>query len=175
MPEVETHTAGIHPCQIESWEIGNVVLYDLAGQAEYHSSHLAVMDIVMQRTAAVFFNMVDISKNKEEIVRAIHYWLNFIENATCKAHEKSWVGSHADLLSNAELESKSILVTSLVQERMRRQTYVGFVALDCRNIDSRGAFPKPADYSCPCTINELLLLHVVCLPSNRTEKESVHT
>ena len=101
---VETHTAGIVPSQIESkWEVGNMVLYDLAGHAEYHSSHSAVMETVMQQSPATFINVIDLSNSDDEIVQQLHYWLNFIDNATCRTTIKSClivVGSHADLLSH---------------------------------------------------------------------------
>ena len=65
-----------------------------------------------------------------------------MENASCKVEEKSCVvivGSHADMLNKAQLESKSILVTELVQRRVKRLEYMGFVTLDCRQVDSKGA------------------------------------
>ena len=58
-----------------------MLLYDFAGQPEFYSSHLAVMENVMQRSAAIFINVVDVSKSKGDITREVHYWLNFMENA----------------------------------------------------------------------------------------------
>ena len=51
---VEPLTAGINPHTFTSHEIGNVVLYDLAGHREYYSSHAAVLENLMLSSPAVF-------------------------------------------------------------------------------------------------------------------------
>ena len=137
--QVVTHTAGIVPSFVKTWEVGNMVLYDLAGHAEYHSSHFAVMEIVMQQSPATFINVIDLNKTDSEITKQLHYWLNFIDNITCKTRKKSCVivvGSHADLLTKQVLRQKSTFVNSLVSERLTRQEFIGFVIVDCRKIDS---------------------------------------
>ena len=139
IPEVEPLTAGVIPCHINSNEVGNMVLFDLAGQAEYYSSHSALMENLMQRSPALFINLVDLSTSEEELTRAIHYWLNFMDNVTCGTKERSFVimvGSHADILSRAQLKSKSRLVAELVEERAKKLQFMGFVAMDCRRIDT---------------------------------------
>ena len=138
---VETHTAGIVPSQIESKVVGSMVLYDLAGHAEYHSSHSAIMEIVMQQSPATFVNVIDISNSDDEIKRQLHYWFNFIDNATCRTTIKSClivVGSHADLLSIEELQRKSTIIANVLESRMTRQDFLGVVTMDCRKFDSKG-------------------------------------
>ena len=140
--QVVTHTAGIVPSLVDSREVGKMVLYDLAGHTEYHSSHFAVMEIVMQQSPATFIYVIDLTNTDSEITKQLNYWLNFIDHATYRTSNKSCiivVGSHADLLTKQQLSSKSAFITDLVQKRViKRQTFVGFVTVDCRKIDSAG-------------------------------------
>ena len=91
-----------------------MTLYDLAGQAEYHSSHSAIMETVMQQSPATFINVIDLSKTDDEITQQLHYWF---DSATSKTTSKSSliiVGSHADLLNkNCKLESLRANLLSL--------------------------------------------------------------
>ena len=138
--QAEACSAGIIPSHIEGRKLGNILLYDLAGQAEYHSSHSAIMETVMQQSSAIFVNVVDLSSSETEIVQQLHYWLNFIDDATCKTTTESCVivvGSHADLLSKNTLEEKSSLIASLVQKRVKRQENLGIITMDCRKIDTK--------------------------------------
>ena len=138
--KVETHTAGIVPSLLESWEVGNMVVFDLAGEAEYHSSHSAVMETVMQQSPATFIIVIDLMNTGEEIKRQLHYWVNFIENATCRTALKSsliLVGSHADLLSKMELQIKSSFITNMLSRNMRHGDFMELVTMDCRKFDSK--------------------------------------
>ena len=137
--QVELNTTGIYPSHVKSREVGNLVLYDLAGHSEYHTSHYAVMETVMKQSPATFINIVDLSKPDTEIMHQLSYWLNFIDNATSTMSTKSYliiIGSHADLLSDELLEKRSELVNQLVKE-WANQEFIGFVSMDCRKIDCR--------------------------------------
>ena len=133
--KVETLTAGIDSYILKSETVGNMVLYDLAGQSEYYFSQSVIMETVMQNTPAIFINLVDLNKNEEEIAQAVHYWLTFVENATFKTKGSScivMVGSHIDLLSEDELLTKTTLVEDLIDRRVKKLKYEGFVGMDCR-------------------------------------------
>ena len=139
--DIETHTAGIVPSQIDSWEVGNMVVFDLAGHAEYHSSHSAIMETVMQQSPATFINVLDLRNTDAKLAQQLHYWLNFIENSICRTTIKSClivVGSHADLLSREDLQSKSTFITSVLKSRMMKLDFMGVITMDCRKFDSRG-------------------------------------
>ena len=138
--QVELNTAGICPSHVRSHEMGNLLLYDLGGHAEYHSSHYAVMQTVMKQSSAIFISVVDLSKPYTEITQELLYWLNFIGNATCKTTAKSCliiVGSHADLLAREFVDEKLQIVRDLVQKGVKRQSleFIGVVSMDCRKID----------------------------------------
>ena len=136
--DVERRSSGIIPLHVESKvkEIGNMVIYDFAGQQEYYSSHAAVLERIMRNSAAIFVCIVDLSQCMDKISESMHYWMSFIENACSSAQGSSHViivGSHADLVrSTPELNKKSSLVESIAESRVKHLMYGGFVSMDCR-------------------------------------------
>ena len=138
--QAEANTAGIIPTYIKSWEIGKIVLYDLAGQTEYHSSHSALMEIAMQQFPATFILVVDFHDEDAEIIQKLRYWLNFADNATRRSDDKSSlivIGSHCDLLGNEKIINKPFLVENTVEEiSLMRPKYIGMIGMDCRKINS---------------------------------------
>ena len=143
--DVECLTAGIIPLHVESKvkEVGNMVIYDFAGQQEYYSSHAAVLERIMRNSAAIFVCIVDLSQCMDKISESIHYWMSFIENACSSAQGSSHViivGSHADLVkSPQELKEKNSLVESIAESRVKQLTYGGFVSMDCRESKTKQA------------------------------------
>ena len=143
--DVECLTAGIVPLHVESKadELGNMVIYDFAGQQEYYSSHGAVLERIMRNSAAIFVCIVDLSQCMDKISESIHYWISFIENACSSAQGSSHViivGSHADLVeSSRELKEKSSLVEGIAESRAKQLTYGGFVSMDCRESKTKRA------------------------------------
>ena len=137
--DVQRYTAGIVPHHIQSEQLGNFVVYDFAGQQEYYSSHDAVLEQVMRRSAAMFLCVVDLSESKEKICESLHYWLSFIDNACRTAEGRSHVviiGSHADQVMSSVEEKSSLLQTIIATRRLRRQEYVGCIAMDCRRTNT---------------------------------------
>ena len=139
----KTNTAGISPDYIKNWEIGKIVLYDLAGQAEYHSSHSALMETAMQQFPATCIIVVNLNDEDAEIIQKLYYWLNFADSATSRTKDEIEscliiVGSHADLLSREKHKNKSLLVKNILEKRKNSQRYIGMIAMDCRKINSSG-------------------------------------
>ena len=62
-----------------------MVLYDLAGQSEYYFSQSVIMETVIQKTPAIFINLVDLSKSEDEIEQAVH--LENVEIMYCDGWE----------------------------------------------------------------------------------------
>ena len=143
--KIECLTAGIIPLHVESKvkEVGNMVIYDFAGQQEYYSSHAAVLERIMRNSAAIFVCIVDLNQCMEKISESIHYWMSFIENTCSTAKESSHViivGSHADRVKSLrELKKKSLLVECIAERRAKQLTYGGFVSMDCRESKSKEA------------------------------------
>ena len=137
--DVQRYTAGIVPHHIQSEQLGNFVVYDFAGQQEYYSSHDAVLEQVMRRSAAMFLCVVDLSESEEKICKSLHYWLSFIDNACSTAEGRSHVviiGSHADQVISLVEEKSSLLQTIIATRRVRRQLYVECIAMDCRRTNT---------------------------------------
>ena len=135
----ERYTAGIVPHHIQSEQLGNFVVYDFAGQQEYYSSHAAVLEQVMRRSAAMFVCLIDLSKSNESICQSLHYWLSFIDNACSTAEGRSHVlivGSHADQVASSVEEKSSLLQTIIATRRVKRQEYAGCIAMDCRRANT---------------------------------------
>ena len=142
--DVQRYTAGIVPHHIQSEQLGNFVVYDFAGQQEYYSSHDAVLEQVMRRSAAMFICVVDLSESEEKICESLHYWLSFIDNACSTAEGRSHVviiGSHADLVTSSVEENykSSLLQTIVANRRVKRQDYVECIAMDCRRANRRAS------------------------------------
>ena len=134
--DVDRFTAGIIPHHIQSEQLGNFVLYDFAGRQEYYSSHAAVLEQVMRRSAATYLCVVDLSDSTEKISDSLNHWLSFIDNACCTAKEQSHViivGSHADQVTE---EKSSHLQKILVSKKIKRQEYKGFIAIDCHKANT---------------------------------------
>ena len=137
--DVQRYTAGIVPHHIQSEQLGNFVVYDFAGQQEYYSSHDAVLEQVMRRSAAMFLSVVDLSESKEKICESLHYWLSFIDNACSTAEGRSHVviiGSHADQVMSSVEEKSLLLQTIIATRRVRRQEYIECIAMDCRRTNT---------------------------------------
>ena len=145
VPDVECLTAGIIPLHVESKvnEVGNMVIYDFAGQQEYYSSHGAVLERIMMNSAAIFACIIDLRQCMDKISESIHYWISFIENACSLAQGSSHViivGSHADQVkSSQELKDKSSLVERIAESRAKQLTYGGFISMDCRKSKTKQA------------------------------------
>ena len=137
--DVQRYTAGIVPHHIQSEQLGNFVVYDFAGQQEYYSSHDAVLEQVMRRSAAMFLCVVDLSESEEKICESLHYWLSFIDNACSTAEGRSHmviIGSHADLVTSSVEEKSSLLQTIIATRRVKRQEYIECITMDCRRANS---------------------------------------
>ena len=132
-------TAGIATHTLQSHEIGNVVLYDLAGHREYYSSHTAVLEHLMLRSPAVFCVLFKLTDNDSDIANDLYYWLNFIENINARLTEPSQViviASHVDL-KHSSSQFKAIL-NDVVRETIHRNKFSGFVAVDCHRPAGKG-------------------------------------
>ena len=132
---IQSKQAGIVSHFIQSKQPGNFVMYDFAGQQEYHSSHVAVLKQMMRRSAATFLCMIDLSKSKEDIDRSLRYWLGFVDNV-CSTTEAGTscvaiVGSHVDQVTPSEVSEKKLLLETIAAKRLKRQQYTGYLSMNC--------------------------------------------
>ena len=130
---VQLETAGINYHNVRSHEVGNIIVYDFAGHPEYYSSHAAVLENLMLRTAAVFIIVIDSTRGFNYFKKQLYYWFNFIEHVCSNLAKPSHVivvGSYADQFTDNYDEFK-LHVDFVVKDAIHRQEYRGFVAVDC--------------------------------------------
>ena len=100
---VPPHTAGIVPSIHTSKHYGRVMFYDFAGDAEYYSSHSAILENLASSRKGdnVFLLVVDMREEMAEIKKIFHYWLSFIQHHQFHGQlpHLMVVGSHLDLLT----------------------------------------------------------------------------
>ena len=138
---VKLQTAGIIPVPIESQELGNIIMYDLAGQYQYYSSHAALLEKLVSSPGALLMVVVDLSKSKEETTQQLQYWSSFIENHCSQSSSKPAVviiGSHADVVKsqkeNPAQKSADILKTPSIS----LQALDEIISLNCTQLASDG-------------------------------------
>ena len=100
---VPPHTAGIVPSIHTSKHYGRVLFYDFAGDAEYYSSHAAILENLASSRKGnnVFLLVIDMREEMAEIKKTFHYWLSFIQHQQFHGQKSRLivVGSHLDLLT----------------------------------------------------------------------------
>ena len=135
---VPLHTAGIIPTTFRSKTFGNTVLYDLAGQVEYHTSHAAVIKSTVISTPPAFIVVVNLSESEEKISQALRYWWSFIDNHAARSSappQVILVGSHADVVMSTgqNAQEKMTQLSDLLMNFSSTSHFAGQVALDCRD------------------------------------------
>ena len=171
-------TTGIEYHSVRSWEIGNVIIFDFAGHAEYYSSHAAVLETLLLRSPAVFAILSNLTDNEEIIKKDLLFWFNFVENVSMKLISSSQVlvlGSHIDELPR----EKDFLpfVNDVANLAVRFQNYKGFLPIDCHRPGGKGVemFMKKLRESCEAVVdrNDKMSYHCHCLNSYLQQLEVV--
>ena len=134
---VKLCTAGIIPSKLEHRELGNVILHDLAGQPEYYSSHIAVLENLLYSSTAVFVIVVNLAE--KEVYNQLHHWLTIVENECKKALDQCHVVtvvSHIDEVDQRYLPNICRALADISLSRLSQQSIVncGLVHLDCRKL-----------------------------------------
>ena len=156
---VELLTTGINAHTFSSHEVGNVVLYDLAGHKEYYSSHSAILENLMLRTPAVFAILSKMTDNLDIIERDLYYWFNFIKSASLQLSSSRpsqilVIGSRLDELTNG-YEKISKLVAEVVKKADLSREYGGFLPMECHRPGGRNVnkFVTMLSYSCKAVLD----------------------
>ena len=110
-------------------KLQNIVLHDFAGHSEYYLSHSAVIENLLQGSAAVIIIVVDASSS--ECVTQLKQWLTVVGNETTKAKKDCRVivvASHIDCLSDGNKKETVELMKFELKERGNIES------LDCRSL-----------------------------------------
>ena len=127
--EVEPDTAGIIPMNIKHKQLQNIVLHDFAGHSEYYLSHSAVIENLLQGSAAVIIIVVDVSLS--DCVTQLKQWLTVVGNEMTRAKKDCRVivvASHIDSLSGENKKKTVELMKFELKERGDIES------LDCRSL-----------------------------------------
>ena len=175
---VVLQTTGIEYHSVRSREIGNVVIYDFAGHAEYYSSHAAVLETLLLRSPAVFAILSNLTDDEETIKKDLLFWFNFVENVSMKLISSSQVlvlGSHIDELSSEK--DFQCFVNDVANLAVRFQNYKGFFPIDCHRPGGKGVdmFMEKLRETCEAVVdeNDKMSYHCHCLNSYLQQLEEV--
>ena len=156
---VELLTTGINAHTISSHEVGNIVLYDLAGHKEYYSSHAAILENIMLNTPAVFAILSKMTNNLDIIERDLYYWFNFIKSASLQLSSTRLsqilvIGSRLDELTNS-YDKISKIVAEVAKKADHSQEYGGFLPMDCHRPGGENVnkFVAMLSYSCKVVLD----------------------
>ena len=138
--DVEPLTAGIVPVSVESRRLGQIVIYDMAGQHQYYSSHAALLRNLVSSSASMFLVVVSLNQSKEGIVRQLQYWNSFIANCCTSAGKPPTVAvfSHADEVTEEKPEVKSSDALKGLAHSEASNSFCEVVTLDSRKVASGG-------------------------------------
>ena len=156
---VELLTTGINAHTISSHEVGNIVLYDLAGHKEYYSSHAAILENLMLSTPAVFAILSKMTDNLDIIKKDLYYWFNFIKNVSLQLSSSRLsqilvIGSRLDELTNG-YEKISKVVAEVAEKANHSQEYGGFLPMECHLPGGKNVkeFVAMLSYSCKAVLD----------------------
>ena len=139
---VETGTAGIIPYDIQSDKLGNIIMYDCAGDREFHAGHETVISSSLGSSATVILLVINMTDEDQKMSTTLQYWLELINNKTSKKYSKPRViiiGSHADLLKRAaDIKSKSELIAKIKDDlNYDGYEFIGQVNINCCRYQSK--------------------------------------
>ena len=156
---VDVLTAGINAHTFSSHEVGNLVLYDLAGHEEYYSSHAAILENLMLSTPAVFAILSKMTDDLHTIKCDLYYWFNFIKNvshrlSSSRPSQILVIGSRLDEMTDG-CEKISKLVAEVAQKAHHSQVYGGFLPMECHRPGGKGVneFVSILSYSCKAVLD----------------------
>ena len=156
---VDLFTTGINAHTISSHEVGNIVLYDLAGHKEYYSSHAAILENLMLSTPAVFAILSKMTDDPHTIKYDLYYWFNFIKNASLhlpssKPSQVLVIGSRLDEMSDG-CENISKVVAEVAKNADHSQDFRGFLPMECHRPCGKGVkeFVAMLSYSCKAVLD----------------------
>ena len=156
---VDLLTTGINVHTFSSHEVGNIVLYDLAGHEEYYSSHAAILENLMLSTPAVFAILSKMTDDLRTIKYDLYYWFNFIKNVSLqlsmsRPSQILVIGSRLDEMTGGCKEISKV-VAEVAEKADHSQEYCGFLPMECHRPGGKGVkeFVGMLSYSCKAVLD----------------------
>ena len=165
---VDVFTTGINAHTFSSHEVGNMILYDLAGHKEYYSSHAGILENIMLNTPAVFAILSKMTDDLRTIQYDLYYWFNFIKNVSLQLSSSRpsqilVIGSRLDEMTDG-CEEISQLVAEVAKKADHSQEYCGFIPMECHRPGGKGVkeFVAKLSYSCKAVLDQSDKISVYC-------------
>ena len=143
---VRQQTAGIDSFNFSSSEFGNIIIYDFAGQREFHTSHAAFLQNYSTHKAGIFIIVINISFCEDDICQSLQYWMSFVQDCCMHNEIKPHIiiaGSHADQLGDMDVDQAFTVIKQTgffehSDDTDQLYEIVGIVCLDCTRSASSG-------------------------------------
>ena len=132
---VALHTAGVIPSVHVKKHYGRVLFYDFAGDADYYSSHAAILENLAPSKAGdnLIIIVVDLRGKETTIESSFRYWLSFTELQRFAAKLSFvLVGSHSDMIPSGQMEQKRGILKKIAETKSLPEKVRWFM-LDCRS------------------------------------------
>ena len=143
--DIRQRTAGIEPVSLSSKRYGNVVLFDFAGQHEYHGPHEIFLESMLTKSGSTVTIMLVVKVTEEESVisQQLYRWLVPISKMYSSSNPARVivVGSFLDQVnSKAQAQEKLIHCFQRIQEDLKDAAieFQGTCFLNCRQPYSSG-------------------------------------
>ena len=146
---VDGRTAGILPCDINSKDLGRLIIYDFAG----HKEHYLCQNALSCRSIIII--VIDM-RDEEGIIReTLQYWFQLIsQNITDLGDHKPHlfiVDSHADKISRSNKNLKLRFIQSVISSyNLDNITFIRHINIDCRYAESFSMFQLRSVLSKSC-------------------------
>ena len=143
--DIRQRTAGIEPVSLSSKRYGNVVMFDFAGQHEYHGPHEMYLESMLTRSGSTVaaILVVKVTEEASVISQQLYRWLTPISKMSSSSSPVRVivVGSFLDKVkSKALAQEKLIQCYQKIQEDLKEAAmeFQGTCFLNCRQPYSSG-------------------------------------
>ena len=144
--DIRQRTAGIEPVSLSSKRYGNVVMFDFAGQHEYHGPHEIFLESMLTKsgsTTVTIILVVKVTEEEAEISRQLYRWLAPISKMCSSSSPVKVivVGSFLDKVnSKPQAQEKLTHCYQRIQNELKdaAMDFQGTCFLDCRQPYSSG-------------------------------------
>ena len=162
---VKQCTVGIVPNKFRNDKsLGNVVIRDFAGQTEYYSSHVAVIENLVQSSGAVFVIVINLTQDLSHQVR---FWSSIFinehqQNLSSECH-LIVIASHADKVREG-LDRRVHQLKGNISKELA-DVACSIYPLDCclRSWDNLQPFTKSLSHCCASIRNKQQAVNLYCI------------
>ena len=140
--DIRQRTAGIEAVQLSNQKYGEALVYDFAGQSQYHGPHQSFLEAMLCRPEVTVTLLVLVKATEEEevITQQLFCWLQPLALVCAPSTQVIIIGSFLDQAKTRKAASEKLLrcTQSVRKELPLTFDLQGPCLLDCRQPESRG-------------------------------------